>query len=68
MEKTMIVNGMMCAHCKARVEKALNAIEGVSAQVSLEEKAAHITLSAHVSDERLKAAVTDAGYEVVSLS
>lgn len=68
MTKTMIVEGMMCKMCKAHVEKALNAIEGVSAEVSLEEKKAVITLCAEVSDEALTAAVTEAGYEVISIS
>ncbi len=67
MTKTMIVEGMMCKMCKAHVEKALNALEGVSAEVVLEEKKAVITLSAEVSDEALTAAVTEAGYEVISI-
>lgn len=68
MEKTIMINGMACAHCKARVEQALNAISGVSATVELEQKRALVELSAPVSDEALKRAVTDAGYEVVSIS
>ncbi len=67
MNKVMIVEGMMCAHCKARVEKALNAIEGVQCEVDLEKKSANLTLSKPVSDEALTAAVTDAGYDVVSI-
>lgn len=67
MKKTMKIEGMMCMHCKGRVEKALNALEGVQAEVNLEEKAAHITLTGTVSDEALTAAVTDAGYEVISI-
>lgn len=66
--KTMVIEGMSCMHCSARVEKALNAIDGVKAVVNLEEKTATITLSADVSDEVLTKAVTDAGYEVVSVS
>ena len=68
MTKVMKIEGMMCPHCSGRVDKVLNAIEGVSAVVNLEEKSATITLSADVSDEVLKQAVIDAGYEVVSLS
>ena len=67
MTKTMVIEGMMCAHCKAHVEKALNALEGVSAAVDLQAKTAQITLSAPVSDETLKNAVVEAGYEVVSI-
>lgn len=67
MTKTMKIEGMMCTHCSGRVEQALNAIEGVSAKVDLEKKSAYLALSAPVSDEILKAAVTDAGYTVISL-
>lgn len=67
MTKTMTIEGMMCTHCSGRVESALNAIDGVSAKVDLEKKTATVTLSADVADEVLRKAVTDAGYEVVSI-
>ena len=67
MKKVMKIEGMTCGHCKAHVEKALNALEGVSAEVSLEEKAAYLTLANEVEDAILKQAVTDAGYEVVGI-
>ena len=67
MTKTMTINGMMCAHCQAHVEKALNAIDGVTAAVDLAAKTATVTLSKDVADEVLKNAVTEAGYEVVSI-
>ena len=67
MEKTIRIEGMMCNHCTAHVEKALNALEGVSAKADLEGKCAHVTLTAEVSDETLKNTVTEAGYEVVSI-
>ena len=68
MKKVLKVEGMMCNHCKAAVEKALNAVEGVSAaEVNLEEKTATATLSGEVSDEALTAAVTEAGYEVLGV-
>ena len=62
---TMKINGMMCPHCQAAVKKALEAFEGVQADVNLEEKAAYITGSDDV--DALKKAVTDAGYEVVGI-
>ena len=55
MTKTMSINGMMCAHCQAHVEKALNAIDGVEAKVNLETKTATLTLSKDVSDDVLRA-------------
>ena len=54
-----------CGHCTGRVQKALEALEGVDAvTMSLENKTATVELSAEVSDEALTAAVTEAGYEV----
>ena len=68
MNKTMMIEGMMCAHCTGRVEKALSAIDGVSAvEMSLEGKSASLTLSKEVPDQILTDAVTQAGYEVVSI-
>ncbi len=68
MNKTMIIEGMMCAHCTGRVEKALSAIDGVTAvEMSLEGKSATLTLSENVDDQVLTDAVTEAGYEVVSV-
>lgn len=64
---TMKINGMMCSHCQAAVKKALEAINGVHADVNLEEKAAYITAEEEVDPERLKKAVVDAGYEVVGI-
>lgn len=67
MKKIITIHGMMCEHCKMHVEKALNAIDGVSAVVDLEGKKAEVVLTADVSDETLKKAVRDAGYEPVSV-
>jgi len=66
-EKTLIIKGMSCGHCSARVEKVLNAIEGVEAKVDLENNSAKLTLSHDVSDEVIKKAVDDIGYEVVEV-
>ncbi|MGI5825679.1 MAG: metal-transporting ATPase, partial [Bacillota bacterium] len=67
MKKEMVIEGMMCGHCSARVENVLNAIDGVTAKVDLEKKTAYIELSKDVSDDVLKNAVVEADYEVVSL-
>lgn len=68
MNKTLKIKGMMCNNCKAHVEKALAAVEGVSAvAVDLEAAQAVVTLAADVADEKLVTAVTEAGYEVVSV-
>lgn len=67
MKKTISIEGMMCPHCSGRVTDALNALEGVSAEVSHETGKAICTLTADVSDDSLRAAVTGAGYQVVGI-
>lgn len=66
MTRTMKIEGMMCAHCSGRVEKALNDLPGVTATVDLEAGTAAVT--GDVSDEALTKAVADAGYTVVSIA
>jgi Cu2+-exporting ATPase len=63
MTKTMKIEGMMCAHCEARVKKALEAVAGVAAaEVSHEAGTAVLTLQGAVDEAALKKAVEDAGY------
>lgn len=60
------IEGMMCGHCVAHIEKALKAVNGVeSVNVSLENKCAEVT--GNVDNELLKKAVVDAGYEVTGI-
>ncbi len=69
MEKTLHVEGMMCAHCVAHVKKALEGVEGVEETVvDLDAGTACAKLSHDVADEALAAAVEDAGYQVESVS
>ena len=65
MEKKVIIEGMMCMHCRAHAEKALNAIPGAAATVDLESKTAVVT--GDVSDDAIRAAIAEAGYQVVSI-
>ncbi len=64
MKKTLVIEGMMCDHCRQHVENALNGIDGVSAKVNLEKKEAIVQLTKSISDETLVKAVKEAGYEV----
>lgn len=65
MVKVLDVEGMMCAHCQAHVQKALEGVAGVTqVTVSLEEKQAKVTMETEVADDVLAAAVTEAGYQV----
>ena len=67
MKKIIEIKGMSCGHCQARVEKALNAINGVEAKVDLKKNRAVVTLSKEVAEQILSDTVTEAGYEVVSI-
>ena len=66
MEKKVVIEGMMCQHCRAHVDKALNGIPGASATVDLDSKTAVVT--GDVSNDAIRAAVEEAGYQVVSIS
>lgn len=66
MKKTVYIDGMMCSHCTAHVQKALGALDGVeSVEVSLEDKKAVLTLNKNVDDAVITAAVREAGYEPI---
>ena len=63
MENVIYVNGMMCPHCQARVEKACKAVPGVTDAV-VDLKAKNVTVTGTADIEALKAAIIDAGYEI----
>lgn len=68
MEKTLMIEGMMCGHCEARVKKALEAVEGVEeAVVSHEAGNAVVKLSKDVDSEILKSAVEAQDYTVTEV-
>ena len=69
MTKTITIEGMSCGHCTARVETALKALDGVKEVVmSLEDKTATVSAEENVSEDMMKSAVTEAGYDVVSIA
>ncbi len=61
MTVTVTIDGMSCAHCSARVEKALNALPGVRARVDLAEKKA-IVEGESLDETAIRSAISDAGY------
>lgn len=68
MEKTLKIEGMMCGHCEAHVKKALEGLEGVTqAVVSHESGTAVLTLGGDVSEDALRQAVADQGYQVTDI-
>ncbi|MCI6581346.1 MAG: heavy metal translocating P-type ATPase, partial [Oscillospiraceae bacterium] len=68
MEKTLKIEGMMCGHCEMHVKKALEALDGVkNAEVSHKTGTAVATLEKEISDDVLKKAVADQGYQVTDI-
>lgn len=65
--KKIHIEGMSCAHCVAHVTETLTALEGITAvkEVSLSGKYAIIEGTA--ADDAIKAAIDDAGYDVVNI-
>ena len=66
-QKTVIIEGMTCEHCKNRVEKCINDIPGAAGKVVLKKKAAVVSLESPISDDRIRAAIEDAGYKVIEI-
>lgn len=68
MEKVLNIEGMVCRMCVKHVDKALRDIQGIKdVDVSLESKSAQVQLDQDVPDAVLKAAIEDAGYQLVSI-
>ena len=68
MVKTIHIEGMMCHHCEAAVQKALEAVDGVtSAQADHEKGTAVVILSKKVDAAALKKAVKTEGYKFISI-
>ena len=66
--KTILIEGMSCGHCSKRVKETLKSVNEVkSVSVSLEEKRAEVILKKEISNEILKTAIEDIGFEVVQI-
>lgn len=63
-ELTITVNGMMCGHCAARVEKAATDAGASAAKVDLDAKTVTCTVSDAALEGAIRTAITEAGYEV----
>ena len=64
METIIKVDGMMCSHCKARVESVCRDVAGVTDAV-VDLLAKNVTISGSADVAQLKKAITEAGYEVI---
>lgn len=68
MIKHILVEGMSCNHCAGHVEKALQNVSGVvSAKVDLAAKTAVVEVNNNCSDDALRSAITDAGYDAIEI-
>ena len=69
MTKKITIEGMSSQHCVKHVKEALEELDGIkSVKVSLESKSAEIELNHDVDNEKIKASIDEAGYEVTSIS
>lgn len=67
-EMKVVIEGMMCKHCQARVNQVLSEMKGViSVDVNLETKTATLTHDGSVAVEDVKKVIVNAGYEVISV-
>lgn len=66
-EKVLTVEGMHCGNCQARVENALNRLDGVACLVNLKKKTATVTYSREVTDAELKDPLEKLGYRVTQI-
>ena len=67
-KKVITIEGMMSEHCKAKVEKSLLELEGVSkVKVSLKDKTATIYSSISIPDKDITNAINKLDYKVISI-
>ncbi|MEY8001242.1 heavy-metal-associated domain-containing protein [Clostridium sp. Mt-5] len=64
MKKKILIEGMSCSHCANHVTEALKEVGAKDVSVSLDKKFATAEIGDNVSDEKIKAAITEAGYDV----
>ena len=67
MKKKILVEGMSCGHCVNHVTEALKEVGATDISVSLEKKLATAEIANSITDEAIKAAIEDAGYDVVGI-
>ena len=64
-EKTILIDGMQCEHCKMRVEKVLNSIDGITrVEVIFKDKKAIIESSKEIDNDKIFQTLDDIGFEV----
>ncbi|MCR4691994.1 MAG: cation transporter [Lachnospiraceae bacterium] len=66
-EKRIRIEGMVCDNCAARVQNALNAIEGVSAKVRRSRGEAVVKADREIDADLLTGVISDLGYKVIDI-
>ncbi len=66
-ERTFQVEGMHCAHCKARVEEAVNDIHGAAGRADWKKGLLTVLYSEPVDDGQIKQRVEKAGYRITGV-
>ncbi len=66
-QREIDVEGMTCGNCVAKVQNALNTLDGVYAKVDLSQKRATVRMRTQLPDQLLRSAVVDSGYAVKSI-
>ena len=66
-KKEIIIDGMKCKNCSAKVQNALNSLENVNASVSFKKKTAKVKFGQGVTDELLKTTVEGCGYKILEI-
>lgn len=68
MNKKIMISGMSCQHCVNHVQEALREVSGIAkVSVDLVNNLALIQASTTLSDEMIKEAVSEAGYQVTAI-
>lgn len=67
--KEILIEGMSCMHCVKKVETTLKSIKGIKqVTVNLEDKKAIVVMKQEISNETLKNAVEELGFEVKEIN
>jgi len=67
MKKKILVEGMSCGHCVNHVSEALKDIGAKDVEINLDDKLATAEISEDITDDAIKLAIEDAGYDVVKI-
>ncbi len=66
-QKRLRIDGMHCKNCQARVENAVNRLDGAACVVDLRKNVATVDCAREISDELLRQTVEKLGYSVLEI-